>query len=69
MRRRSRFPRYAPDRLETRLNPSALVYVTSPMPVEVELAPATGTDPDPPDGSGDPPLDWPNSPIGPDLPA
>jgi hypothetical protein len=89
-------PRYAPEYLERKLNPSGIagipvaaeVYIPHTQPTEVTtlnpalavvsmnvpttsgpLAPQGGTDPAPPDGSGDPPIEDPNIPIGPAGPA
>lgn len=76
---RRRSPRYAPEPLEARLNPSPLVpgmpHVTttarktisepgSPMPT----GPTNPGSPPPPPGSGDPPIPGPSIPGGPGLP-
>jgi hypothetical protein len=63
MRRRDRFPRYAPEPLESRLTPTAVAFPTSPPPADVITPPAPAPEP------GDPPITDPNSPIGPALPA
>jgi hypothetical protein len=46
-------------------DPESNVPETSPQPD----SPPQGTDPAPPDGDGEPPLEDPNSPVGPALPA
>jgi hypothetical protein len=87
--RRHHNPRYAPEYLERKLNPSditgvpvaAEVFVPNTQPAQVSpltvvatsasepVTPATGTDPAPPVGNGDPPIGGPSTPIGPAVPA
>lgn len=59
MRRRGRFPRYAPEPLEARLTPSAIVAAADPPPMPAP----TPVEP------GDPPIAPTPSPVGPAMPA
>lgn len=87
--RRHHNPRYAPESLERKLNPSGIVgipvtaeiYVPntqfddvaspdSTAPIASDISdPVPSTDPTLCTDPGDPPIDEPTSPVGPDMPA
>lgn len=70
---RRRNPRYAPESLERRLNPSPLTLIGQVLRAitgkDTAPTPALPTNPPPPPSDGTPPISGPTIPSGPGVPA